>query len=97
MNAAGPPIPELSFSCSCENRSSTSRCKSWVSSRLALIAALVSLRRGAFHPDTQTGESIVTVPVGSATSKIPESASRLERISSWVAAVRSAEGGNWRG
>ena len=80
LNAAGPPEPELSLSCICENRSSTSRCKSWVSSRVALIAALVSFRSGAFHPETQTGESIVTVPVGSATSKIPERASRMERI-----------------
>ena len=68
-----------------------------MSSRLGAIAALVSFRRGACHPWTQTGEVRVTVPEGSATSKIPESASRMERISNWVAAVRSAEGGNWRG
>ena len=40
-----------------------------------------------------TGEVRVTVPVGSATLKIPESASRIERINNWVAAVLSAEGG----
>ena len=60
-------------------------------------SCLVSFRRGAFQPETQMGESIVTVPVGSATSKIPESASRIERINSWVAAVLSAEGGNCSG
>ena len=43
------------------------------------------------------GEVRVTVPVGSATSKIPESASRMERINNWVAAVLSAEGGNCKG
>ena len=43
------------------------------------------------------GEVRVTVPVGSATSKIPESASRMEQINNWVAAILSAEGGNCRG
>ena len=35
---------------------------------------------GFIPPRDQTGESIVTVLVGSATSKIPERASRVERI-----------------
>ena len=61
------------------------------------LAALVSFKRRACHPGTQTGEVRVTVPDGSATSKIPERASRMERKNSWVAAVLSAEGGNWRG
>ena len=43
------------------------------------------------------GEFIVTVPVGSATSKIPDRASRVERINNWIAAVLSVEGGNCSG
>ena len=81
----------------CENRSSMRRCRSWVSSQLALMAALVSLRSGACQPGTQTGEFMVTVPVGSVTSKIPDRASRVERIDNWVAAVLSVEGGNCSG
>ena len=80
-----------------ENRSSTRRCKSWVSSRLGVMAALVNLRSGVCHPGTQTGEVGVTAPVGSATSKLPESASRIERINSWVAAVLSAGEGKLEG
>ena len=72
MKAAGPLEPEVILSCSWKNRSSIRRCKSWVSSRLGVIAALVNLRSGACHPGTQTDEVKVTVPVGSATSKIPE-------------------------
>ena len=68
-----------------------------MSSRLTFIAALVSLRSGACHPETQTEASIVTVPVGPATSKIPERASRMERINTWVAAVLSVEGGDCSG
>ena len=56
------------------------------------MAALVSLKSGACQPGTQTGEFMVTVPVGSATSKIPDRASRPERMNNWVAAVLS-----WRG
>ena len=36
---------------------------------------------------------MVTVPVGSATSKTPDRASRIELINNWVAAVLSVEGG----
>ena len=61
------------------------------------MAVLVSLRSGACQPGTQTGEFIVTVPVGSATSKIPDRASRIERINNWVAAVLSVEGGSCSG
>ena len=68
-----------------------------MSSRLAFTAALVSLRSGACHPETQTEASIVTVPVGSATSKIPERASRMEQINNWVAVVLSVEGGGCSG
>ena len=35
---------------------------------------------GCIPPRDPNGESIVTIPVGSATSKIPERASRIERI-----------------
>ena len=57
------------------------------------MAALVSLRSGAYQPETQTREFVVTVPVGSATSKIPDRASRIERINNWVAVVLSWRGG----
>ena len=97
LNASGPLEPELILSWSWANTSSTRRWRSWVSSRLPMMAALTSLRRGACHPGTQTGECIVTVPVGSVTSKILERASRMERIKRWVAALRSAEGGNCSG
>ena len=40
---------------------------------------------------------MVTVPVGSATSKIPDRASRIERVYNWVAAVLSVEGGDCSG
>ena len=56
------------------------------------MAALVSLKSGACQPGTQTGEFMVTVPVGLATSRIPDRVSRPERINTWVAAVLS-----WRG
>ena len=57
------------------------------------MAALVSLRSGACQPGTQTGEFMVTIPVGFATSKISYRVSRIERINNWVAAVLSVEGG----
>ena len=43
------------------------------------------------------GKFMVTVPVGSASSKIPDRASRIERINNWVAAVLSVEGGGCSG
>ena len=58
------------------------------------MAAVVSLRSGACQPGTQTGEFMVTVLVGSATSKIQDRVSRIKRINIWVAVVLSVEGGN---
>ena len=49
-----------------------------VSSRLAIFEALVSLRSGACQPETEVGDLIVTEPDGSATSKMPERASRMD-------------------
>ena len=60
-----------------------------VSSRLAMIEAFVSLRSGAYQPETQVGDLIATEPDGSATSKMPERASRMECTKSCVAAVLS--------
>ena len=42
-------------------------CSMCVSSRLAMIEDLVSLRNGACQPETQVGDLIVTEPDGSAT------------------------------
>ena len=71
------------------------------------MAALVSLRSGACQPETQTGEFIVTVPVGSATSKIPdrhhalnEPTIELLQSNLWregIAVVELAERGAYRG
>ena len=55
------------------------------------------LESGACQPGTQTREFMVTVPVRSATSKIPGKASRIERINNWDAAVPSMEEGNCSG
>ena len=60
------------------------------------MAALMSFYRGVCQPGTHEGESTVTVPDGSVASKMPNSASRIERTNSCVPTVRSAEGGNWR-
>ena len=49
-----------------------------MSSRLGTIDAFVSLRRGACQPETHEGDSMVTEPDGSATSEIPERASRID-------------------
>ena len=68
-----------------------------VSSRLAMIEDLVSLRNGACQPETQVGDLIVTEPDGSATSKMPERASRMECTKSCVTAVLSVWGENCRG
>ena len=68
-----------------------------VSSRLVRIEALVGLRSGACQPETQVGDLIVTHPDGSATSKMPERASRMECTKSCVAAVLSVWGENCRG
>ena len=65
------------------------RCSMRVSSRLATIEALVSLRSGACQPETQVGDLIVTEPDGSATSKMPERVSRMECTKRCVAAVLS--------
>ena len=65
------------------------RCSVCVSSRLAMIEALVSLRSGACQPETQVGDLVVTEPDGSATSKMPERASRMECTKSCVATVLS--------
>ena len=46
-----------------------------------------------YKSNTHEVESTVTVPEGSATSKMPDSASRIERTNSCVPAVRLAEGG----
>ena len=54
------------------------RCSICVSSRLAMIEAFASLRSGVCQPETQVGDLIVTEPDGSATSKMPERASRME-------------------
>ena len=51
------------------------------------ITDFVNFRRGAYNPRTQVGISKVTVPEGSATSNMPERASRMEFIKSCVAAV----------
>lgn len=56
---------------------------------------MTSRKRGAWQPGIQTGESKVTVPVGSATSMIPEKASRIDHTKSWVVAVLSVDGTNW--
>ena len=68
-----------------------------LSSRLAMAEALVSLRSGACQPETQVGDLIVTEPDGSATSKMPGRASRMECTTSCVAAVLSVWGENCRG
>ena len=65
------------------------RCSMCVSSRLAMIEAWVSLRSGACQPETQVGDFVVTEADGSATSKMPERASRTECTKSCVAAVLS--------
>ena len=58
------------------------------------ITDFVNFRRGAYNPRTQVGISKVTVPEGSATSNMPERASRMEFTKSCVAAVLSTEGAN---
>ena len=62
------------------------RCSMCVSSPLAIIEALVSLRSGACQPETQFGDLTVTEPDGSATSKMPERAPRMEYTKSCVSA-----------
>ena len=49
----------------------------------------MSLRSGACHPGTHVGDVMVTKPDVSATSKIPDRASRVEFTRSYVAAVLS--------
>ena len=61
----------------------------WVSSRLGTIEAFVSLRSGTCQPETHVGDLVVTEPDGSAMSKIPDKASRIDWTRSCVAAVLS--------
>ena len=68
-----------------------------VSSRLGTIEAFVSLRRGACQPETHVGDLIVTVSDGSATSKIPDKALRIDWTTSCVAAVLPVGGESCRG
>lgn len=50
--------------------------------------------KGTYQPETQAGESKVTVPAGSATSEMWEEASRMDRTKGWVAAVLPVEWAN---
>ena len=68
-----------------------------VSSRLAIMEALVSLRSGACQPETQIGDLIVTEPDGSTTPKMPDKTSRMECTNSCMAAVLFVWGENCRG
>ena len=49
-----------------------------MSSRLGTIDAFVSLRSGVCQPETHEGDLMDTEPDGSATSNIPEDASRID-------------------
>ena len=57
----------------------------------------MSLRGGACQPGTQMENLIVTESNGSATSKMPDRASRIECTRSYVAAVLSVSGNNCKG
>ena len=64
---------------------------------VGIYSSFSELEEWCVPPRDPNRGSIVTVPVGSATSKIPERASRMERINNWVAAVLSAAGGELQG
>ena len=49
-----------------------------MSSRLGTVDAFVSLRSGTCQPETHEGDLMVTEPDESATSKLSESASRID-------------------
>ena len=78
LNAPGPSTPEASLSYNWSKRSSTRRCGECVSSWLGAIEIFVSLRSGACQPETLEGDLMVIEPDGSATSNIPDKASRMD-------------------
>lgn len=56
------------------------------------IVDFVTLKNGAYHPGTQAGKYKVTILERTATTKVPERASRMEFAKSCVVAVLSVEG-----
>lgn len=58
---------------------------------------LTSFKPKACQSGTPAGEAEVAIPVRFAASKLPESATRINRSKGWVAAVLSVDGANYIG